>query len=743
MAKLSIIIPVYNPPIEYLVKCLDSIIDQTLKDIEIIIIDNASLGYCPKILEEFAKRDPRIKIIKLHKNIGAAGAINCGIHHSTTEYFQIVDSDDCLKPDACEILWKEINKTNADLILFQVDSINHTNNKLNIYNTGLERILKGQKERQINIETDAIDLFNTTLCYWNKIYKKHSVIERNNYLEEKLTNVLPDVLFVIKQFCISHKIYAISNSLYTYNAGLGVLEGYKKKNCTYWKAPFIFARQILKFIDTENMSYNLKNSIFLAMWRLLTQYWGFAHPSLKYKYFKELKKLLKHRDFDIFLPKSGNSRQWANDIKKLKFTQFAEKEKIDCEISWKNLSFYSLTNKNNSKTKKYFGGLFKIKENSKHKKYYFLSIPVYKNKTTLNNEINIEIKQLNAKIDSLTFQLKLENDKALIRSSSLWNENYYITLSQFHPKKFPDISDALEHYLTIGWKQGINPSPTFDGNSYLARYKNVKINPLLHFLKLGRFYYYWAYEKNAYSYDEKQISTYLNYKKDRKTDRVIYICIIGNYDDLNEIKAYTYFDKEWDYVCFTDNHDLINQKQFGIWEIRPLQYTKMDNTRNNRWHKLHPHILFPEYKESIYLDANINIISPYIFNHLKEWNKKFLFPQHCCNFELYQENLNMIQSKIDHQDLLQNGIDQIKASGFPQGYGLSENNLIYRQHHDQQIINTMNDWWNMIEKYAKRDQCYFSYALWKNNLSVQDYLIPNTRILYNDFCVFIHKANRS
>ena len=89
-------------------------------------------------------------------------------------------------------------------------------------------------------------------------------------------------------------------------------------------------------------------------------------------------------------------------------------------------------------------------------------------------------------------------------------------------------------------------------------------------------------------------------KKNKKAG-VIYTCITGGYDKL---RSHTHTNPNWDYVCFTDDLSMENPS----WEIRSLFFDKLDNVRKQRWHKLHPHMLFPEYEKSIWIDANINVL---------------------------------------------------------------------------------------------------------------------------------------
>lgn len=114
MAKLSIIIPIYNAE-EYLRECIDSAIDQTLKDIEIILVDDGSTDSSPIICDEYAKNDKRVKVI--HKpNGGVCDARNVGTQAVTSDYFTFLESDDWLPLDACEKLYSYVQTENADFV---------------------------------------------------------------------------------------------------------------------------------------------------------------------------------------------------------------------------------------------------------------------------------------------------------------------------------------------------------------------------------------------------------------------------------------------------------------------------------------------------------------------------------------------------------------------------------------------------------------------------------------------------
>lgn len=107
--KLSIIIPAFNTE-KYLPKCLDSVVNQTLKDIEIICIDNNSTDNTLNIFNEYAKNDSRIKIISNNENKGAASSRNLGLDIASGEYIGFVDSDDFIELEMFEKLYEVAKK---------------------------------------------------------------------------------------------------------------------------------------------------------------------------------------------------------------------------------------------------------------------------------------------------------------------------------------------------------------------------------------------------------------------------------------------------------------------------------------------------------------------------------------------------------------------------------------------------------------------------------------------------------
>ena len=114
MTAVSIIIPVYNVE-KYLEKCLDSALSQSLKDIEIVLVNDGSKDSSPQICEKYANNDTRIKLIH-QENAGLSAARNTGLANSSGEYILFLDSDDYICSDACEKLYEAAKELDCDIV---------------------------------------------------------------------------------------------------------------------------------------------------------------------------------------------------------------------------------------------------------------------------------------------------------------------------------------------------------------------------------------------------------------------------------------------------------------------------------------------------------------------------------------------------------------------------------------------------------------------------------------------------
>ncbi len=122
MAKISIIVPFYKVPYEYMHQCLESILEQTFPDIEVILVDDGSPDDCGKICDEYQLLDERVVVIH-KKNGGLSDARNAGIAAATSEWITFVDGDDWIEKDFCEHFIgriEEEEKNSRYLLFFRI-----------------------------------------------------------------------------------------------------------------------------------------------------------------------------------------------------------------------------------------------------------------------------------------------------------------------------------------------------------------------------------------------------------------------------------------------------------------------------------------------------------------------------------------------------------------------------------------------------------------------------------------------
>lgn len=157
MKKISVIVPVYNVE-KYLEKCLDSLIGQTLEEIEIIVINDASPDKSNIIMKKYQTKYPdKIKCIYLEKNLSQGGARNKGIQASEGEYITFVDSDDFVDSNMCEIMYKKAKETNSDIVFCDIYRVfEETNEKRQsslVYKQQMGETTKEKREQLFMLES--------------------------------------------------------------------------------------------------------------------------------------------------------------------------------------------------------------------------------------------------------------------------------------------------------------------------------------------------------------------------------------------------------------------------------------------------------------------------------------------------------------------------------------------------------------------------------------------------------------
>ena len=148
--KVSIIVPIYNVE-KYLDRCMQSLLGQTLKDIEIIMVDDGSPDGCPALCDEYVRRDARVKVI--HKqNAGLGYARNAGLDVATGEYVAFVDSDDYVDLEMYEKLYVTAIRTGSDVVYCGFNRYYSENNVIHYANVNSEHVYKGEDVNQLLLD---------------------------------------------------------------------------------------------------------------------------------------------------------------------------------------------------------------------------------------------------------------------------------------------------------------------------------------------------------------------------------------------------------------------------------------------------------------------------------------------------------------------------------------------------------------------------------------------------------------
>lgn len=207
MKKLSIIVPLYNSS-KYLGKCIDSIINQTYKNLEIILVNDGSTDHSDVICNQYAKEDRRIKLINI-ANRGVSAARNIGLKKATGDYITFVDSDDWIERSMYEDMIAQIEKNNADLCICGV-ILEDKNGSI---------IEKSLTSKEIRIESSRYFLEriytykDLTLNLWNMVVKREKIVDL--YLNEEIW-LGEDNLFVLEMLDRVDKGILINRYYYHY-----------------------------------------------------------------------------------------------------------------------------------------------------------------------------------------------------------------------------------------------------------------------------------------------------------------------------------------------------------------------------------------------------------------------------------------------------------------------------------------------------------------------------------------------
>ncbi len=215
--KVSVIIPVYNAAV-YLQECLESLIRQTLKEIEIICVNDGSTDASLEILKEYARKDRRITILS-QSNLYAGVARNAGLAIARGEYLSFLDADDFFEKDMLEEAYRTARKSDSDVVIYNVNFYNNQTQKFESPRWILnEHFLPRKNEFSPREVSDCI--FNITNNWpWNKLFKRGFINQFHiRYQNIKHTN---DTYFVCVSLALARRISVIKRALLHYRTNSG------------------------------------------------------------------------------------------------------------------------------------------------------------------------------------------------------------------------------------------------------------------------------------------------------------------------------------------------------------------------------------------------------------------------------------------------------------------------------------------------------------------------------------------
>lgn len=248
--KVSIVVTVYNAE-KYICRCIDSILNQTYKNFEVILVDDGSSDNSLEILKGYALKDIRLKVIS-QKNSGPSSARNKGILAARGEYLTFIDIDDYIHKDYLSVLYNEIKK-GLDLVFIGYTDISRYGvvDLNDFYNENIEL----NKKRVIENIFKGV---GGTL--WSKIFRR-DIILKNEILLNREIHMYEDQLFVLQYVLIAERFSALNSNGYNYNR-LNENSLSSKLSIKYYPSLIKYIDELEKILDKYSSDKALNQSVF-------------------------------------------------------------------------------------------------------------------------------------------------------------------------------------------------------------------------------------------------------------------------------------------------------------------------------------------------------------------------------------------------------------------------------------------------------------------------------------------------
>lgn len=328
--QVSVIVPVYNEE-QYVSDCINSILQQTYTNIELILVDDGSTDRSGEICDKFQLRDERIKVI--HKqNGGLVSAWKCGVTNAKNEYICFVDSDDEIQRNHIKDMVNAVQKYKVDMVVSSVYKLEGNKILPFMYTFDYGYIENYRNQFLPRILTDINKVTERKLPpnRWGKLLRKKDILDNLDYVDNKVTYG-EDLSIIFPIFCDINSVYVIkpNDNGYLYRSREGTMvSGYDKKR---WLSIQLVYSNLKKAIENkDNLPLDMLDQVKIDYLRALIDCYKNQIQSSNIKY----------EDIESLIEKM-NSFQLFDDIKNVKLRGLSYKDRL---IIWNILHGNKITN---------------------------------------------------------------------------------------------------------------------------------------------------------------------------------------------------------------------------------------------------------------------------------------------------------------------------------------------------------------------------------------------------------------
>lgn len=316
--KVSIIVPVYKVRLCYLDQCLESLLHQTLQDIEIILVDDGAPEECSRACDRYAEIDKRVKVIH-GPNEGVSSARNKGIRMAVGEWILFVDSDDWITSNLCSDFVRFADDEDIDIIMGRsINYFSDDNQKISFY---------GKKEN-IKIKSNEKDDFIKAIFYDNhkiysyvdtaggKLYRLQFLKENSLCFDEEIP-IGEDGLFNFEAYLVAKQIMFVNEAYYYYRYNMNsVSNTYQENLILYYEKLFQNYKDTMKEMKTTEYNEAFQYFVLRQVFKYFNRF--YFHKQNKMTFFQQCKSI----------KQLGKEEIYASSLNRKTISKFSKKKKI-------------------------------------------------------------------------------------------------------------------------------------------------------------------------------------------------------------------------------------------------------------------------------------------------------------------------------------------------------------------------------------------------------------------------------